>query len=134
MANKHLATYLNDHLAGSITGLELLEYIASAYAGTEAERVARALHVEVAEDRRELEQLMARLGIGQSVPRKASAWLAEKFSQIKLRMDDLAAVRSGCTRQPRPYRSASKASGCCGAPWPPHPIPTRRCAAATTRT
>lgn len=91
MAQKHLATYLNDHLAGSVTILELLAHVASAFAGTDAATFALGLRDEIAADRQELESLMKRLEIGQSVPRKTSAWLAEKFAQLKLKMDDPAA-------------------------------------------
>jgi hypothetical protein len=88
MAQKHLATYLNDHLAGSVTLLEMLAHLASAYAGSDVERFARELRNEVIADREELEGLMTKWGVGQSPPRKASAWLAEKFAEVKLRMDD----------------------------------------------
>lgn len=88
MAHKHLATYLNDHLAGSTVALELLAHVASAYAGTDVERVAVALRAEVDADRKELEGLMMRLEIGQSTPRKASAWLGGKLAQLKMQLDD----------------------------------------------
>jgi len=88
MAHDHVAIYLNDHLAGASGLLEMLEHIAAAYAGTDAGRVAKALHVEVAEDRDELEQLMASLEIWQSLPRRASAWVSEKLAWLKLRLDD----------------------------------------------
>lgn len=91
MTHKHLAIYLNDHLAGSATVLELLAHLASAYAESEVERFAAQLRVEVLEDRKQLEALMARLNISQSPPRKASAWLAEKLAELKLRLDDPAA-------------------------------------------
>lgn len=88
MANDNLATYLNDHLAGSVAALELLAYLEEQHAGTPVERLAADLRAGVAADRRELEGLMERLDIVQSRPRKATAWLAEKITQIKLRLDD----------------------------------------------
>jgi hypothetical protein len=88
MANDNLATYLNDHLAGSVAALELLAYLEEQHAGTPVERLAADLRAGVAADRRELEALMERLDIVQSRPRKATAWLAEKITQIKLRLDD----------------------------------------------
>ena len=36
----------------------------------------------------ELEALMAQLGIAVSAPRKATGWLVEKLSELKLRLDD----------------------------------------------
>lgn len=91
MARKYLATYLNDHLAGSSSVLELLEHLASAYAGSETERFAAELRAEVYADREELEGLMGRLEVSQSVPRRASAWVAEKLARLKLQLDDPAA-------------------------------------------
>jgi hypothetical protein len=88
MAGGHVATYLNDHLAGSQVALELLEHLEKAHAGTEVGRFAAALRAEVAADRRELEALMERLQVGESRVRKASAWLAEKATEIKLRLED----------------------------------------------
>ncbi|MDB5301977.1 MAG: hypothetical protein JWO87_3640 [Phycisphaerales bacterium] len=95
MTNKHLATYLNDHDAGALTALELLEHLTSAYAGTPVAAFARELHAEIAADRLELEALMAHLDIAKSGVRQASAWLAEKLAELKLRLDD---VRAGAFR------------------------------------
>jgi hypothetical protein len=91
MAHKHLAIYLNDHLAGSVTVLELLAHLASAYSASHVGQFAAQLRAEILEDRHELESLMARLKIAQSPPRKTSAWLAEKLAELKLRLDDPAA-------------------------------------------
>ena len=91
MAGPFLTTYLNDHLGGSEVALELLEHLERAQAGTPAAAFAAGLRAEIAEDRRELEALMARLGIAESRPRKAAAWLAEKLTELKLRLDDTSA-------------------------------------------
>ncbi len=88
MFSENLATYLNDHLAGSSAVLELLVHVASTFKDQDVSRVATELHAEVLADRLELEALMARLQIKQSVPRKASAWISEKLAQLKLHMDD----------------------------------------------
>lgn len=88
MAADHLATYLNDHLAGAVAALEMLEELEKHYAGTPVERVATGLRVDVEADRRELEGLMRRLGVTESGPRKATAWLAERAARLKLRLDD----------------------------------------------
>src|SRR5690349_9668817 len=76
MANAHIATYLNDHLAGAVAAVELLGHLAAAQAGTALEPVLAEVRAEVATDRQELEALMARLQIAQSRPRQATAWLA----------------------------------------------------------
>lgn len=88
MANKHLASYLNDHLAGSTSLLEMLDHVQTAYAGTELETFAKALKADVSADRAELEALMASLLISQSTPRRVSAFLAEKAVRLKLRLED----------------------------------------------
>jgi hypothetical protein len=88
MANEHLATYLNDHLAGSVVALELLEHLESSYAGTPLESFFKDLTVEITADREKLEGLMSQLEITESRPRKASAWLTEKVTALKLLLDD----------------------------------------------
>ena len=88
MPIKHLSVYLNDHLAGSVTALELLANLAAAYRGTEVERLALEIRAEVAADRQELEALMDRLHVARTVSRRSAAWLAEKVTQLKLRVDD----------------------------------------------
>ena len=69
MSEQHLATYLNDHLAGSVVALELLEHLGKAHPGTPTERFATELRADIAADRKELEDLMARLNIRVSQPR-----------------------------------------------------------------
>jgi hypothetical protein len=88
MANEHLATYLNDHLAGSVVALELLGYLEAAHTGTNLGIFLGELRADVAADRQELEALMGRLCITESSTRKASAWLAEKVTELKLSFDD----------------------------------------------
>ena len=90
MADEHLATYLNDHLAGAVAALELMEHLEQAHAGTPVERLLADLRADIEADRQELEGLMARLGVHQSRSRRATAWLAERIAQLKLRLDDTA--------------------------------------------
>jgi len=88
MGSGHIATYLNDHLAGSVGALELLEHLEAAHTGTDLGRFATELRTDVAADRQELEELMERLDVTVSRTRQASAWLGEKFTELKLRLDD----------------------------------------------
>jgi hypothetical protein len=90
MAKEHLETYLNDHLSGSVGAIELLEHLQAAYVGNELERFFTELRNDVEADRQELERLMDQLDIGQSRPRKAGAWVAGKFAELKMRLDDSA--------------------------------------------
>ena len=88
MAHKHMATYLNDHLMGARTAIELLEQLEADGSAPEEQRFAAALRADIEADRQELTGLMARLQIQASAPRQAAGWLAEKLAQLKLRLDD----------------------------------------------
>ncbi|WP_435011428.1 hypothetical protein P12x_002739 [Tundrisphaera lichenicola] len=88
MPNEYLATYLNDHLAGSEAALELLDHLDREHSGTPIAMLTAGLREDITADRRELEALMARLGIDQSSTRKATAWLSAKATQLKLKLDD----------------------------------------------
>jgi hypothetical protein len=88
MADEHLATYLNDHLAGSVVAVELMENLEAIYADTPVAEFIARLRADVEADRVELKVLMGRLQISESRTRKASAWLTEKFTELKLRLDD----------------------------------------------
>lgn len=88
MASKHLAIYLNDHLAAAQGALELLTHLASAHSGTPVGDFLTQLHSDIEMDRQSLEQLMERLQITISTPRRVSGWLAEKVAFVKLQIDD----------------------------------------------
>jgi hypothetical protein len=88
MANKHLATYLSDHLAGSTVALELLTHLEKAHADTATAGLLTELHADIEADRQELEALMERLHVAESSPRKVMGWLTERITQLKLRLDD----------------------------------------------
>jgi hypothetical protein len=88
MSDKHIATYLNDHLAASVAALELLDQLEVMDGGTPWEAFVAGLRTDIAADRQELESLMDRLGVAKSRARQAAAWLSEKASELKLRLDD----------------------------------------------
>ncbi len=88
MANESLATYLNDHLAGSVVALELLDHLEEDGAGTGEASTLAGVHADIEADRQELEAFMTQRGIAVSAPRKATGWLVEKLSEIKLHLDD----------------------------------------------
>lgn len=87
MANPHLATYLNDHLAGSAAALDLIDHLDREHAGTPIAMLAEGLRLDIAADRRDLETLIERLGIAKSAPRQ-TAWLADLGARLKLALDD----------------------------------------------
>jgi hypothetical protein len=83
-----LTTYLNDHLAGSVAALELLDHIVRLQQGTASESVLLAVRRQVKEDQQVLQGLLEEVGGKESRVRQAAAWLAEKLGQAKLRLDD----------------------------------------------
>jgi hypothetical protein len=88
MAKEHIATYLNDHLAGAVAAIELLEHLEKAHAGEPLATFLAELRTDIAADRQELEALMKQLQAAESPTRKGTAWLGEKVTQLKLRLDD----------------------------------------------
>ena len=88
MANKHLETYLNDHLAGAYSAVELMDSFEATYTGKAVGHFFADLRADVIADRQELEALMERLNIAKSRSRKVAGWLAEQVTELKLRMDD----------------------------------------------
>ena len=90
MADEYLGIYLNDHLAGSVVAIELLQHIERAYAGRPVERFAADLRAEIQADQKELQRLMGELNVSESRARQATAWIAEKMTMLKLRLDDWA--------------------------------------------
>jgi hypothetical protein len=87
-AKGNLATYLNDHLAGSVVAIELMEHLEKVHAGSELATKLSEIRAEILRDRGELEAIMHRQRIEQSSTRKVMAWLSEKFAEIKLGLDD----------------------------------------------
>jgi len=90
MSHPNLSVYLNDHLAGSVAALEMLEHLEKAHPDTELALFTKRLRTEIEEDLQELETLMKRLDIVRSSAREVMAWLAEKATEVKLAMDDQA--------------------------------------------
>ena len=79
-----LTDYLNDHLAGSVGALELLDRMAEACAGKPLERFFRDLRDDVREDQEQLKGLIDKLGMSESSVRKAGAWIAEKLTRPRI--------------------------------------------------
>jgi hypothetical protein len=84
----HIGVYLNDHLAGSVVALELMDHLEKSHAGTGIKDFLVNLRAEILADREELEALMGRLEISPNPRRKAMAWFTEKIAEIKLSLDD----------------------------------------------
>src|SRR6476660_9520483 len=80
----NLATYLNDHLAGSVGALELLDDLIDSQPEGPLRRFLQTLRADIEADQKEPQNLMTNLGITESTMRKAGAWVAEKVSRLKL--------------------------------------------------
>jgi hypothetical protein len=81
---KLLGIYLNDHLAGSTTGIELVRRACNANQGTELGRFLAELTMEIESDRRTLQRIMDDLGIRRDPAKVAGGWLLEKAGRLKL--------------------------------------------------
>jgi hypothetical protein len=80
-----LGVYLNDHLAGSTTGMNLARRMAaSAKPGTERATVLNSLVTEITEDRSALLKIMASLGIPVRGYKVFAAWAGERAGRLKL--------------------------------------------------
>jgi hypothetical protein len=88
MAGTSLSTYVNDHMAGTVVALELIEHLENVHVGDPVGSFAVELKADILADRGELERLMSRQNITASRPRMAAGWLAEKATALKLRVDD----------------------------------------------
>ena len=83
-----LSSYLNDHLAGSVGALELLDRLIETYEGKPLEQFFRDLRGEIDADQETLKELIAKLGEKESSVRKAGAWIVEKLSRAKIQLSE----------------------------------------------
>lgn len=85
---EELTNYLNDHLAGSVSALELLDRLIAHYEGKPLERFFKDLRTDVDHDQQQLKSLIEKIGAKESAVRKAGAWFAEKLSRPKIELGD----------------------------------------------
>jgi hypothetical protein len=83
-AAERLHTYLNDHLAGSVAAIELLDDLIEHHSEDRFGKTFRDLRDEIEADQESLRDLIRKLGAKESAMRKAGAWLAEKFIRVKI--------------------------------------------------
>ncbi len=88
MNTENIIAYLQDHLAGSVAALELLERLASSTNGTDLSAQIVDLKVEVEADQAVLKNLLSRLGGDESPTKKAGGWIAEKALNLKTKLSD----------------------------------------------
>jgi hypothetical protein len=85
MKNDDLAIYLNDHLAGSIGAIQMIDHLIEVYKGKPIAQFFNELRGEITADQDELREMMRALEVKESSVRKAGAWIAEKVGRAKLR-------------------------------------------------
>ena len=81
---KNLDSYLNDHLAGSISALEIIDHWAEVHKGESLGSFFVEIEKEIKADQDTLRDIMRTLGVEESKVRKAGAWAAEKFGRARL--------------------------------------------------
>ena len=81
---KKLESYLNDHLAGSVSALELIAHWADAHKGETLGSFFTETEREIKADQDTLREVMRALGVAESKVRQAGAWAAEKVGRARL--------------------------------------------------
>ena len=92
---KALASYLNDHLAGSVAAIELLDHLIDEHKGHRLKKFLVDLRDDVHADQEVLQNLMGKLDLEESSMRKVGAWMAEKIGQAKISLSDSSASGLG---------------------------------------
>ena len=118
MQNLHI--YLNDHLAGSVGALELLDHLIETSTDPAFRAFLTNLREAINADQAVLQDLLRRIGGDESTMRKAGAWILEKMSRLKLQKeaDDgglglfqaLEALALGITGKRALWRTLARAS------------------------
>lgn len=89
MASDHeLATYLNDHLAGSTAARDLVQRSATQTRGSALGIFLGTLLRDIEEDRSELRSIMRRLDVKEQVAKQAAGAVAERASRVKFDVID----------------------------------------------
>jgi hypothetical protein len=81
---KLLRIYLQDHHAGSTTGLELARRIRGSNEGNEYGEAMAKIADEITADQKALESIMDDLGFGPDKIKDIGAWALEKAGRLKL--------------------------------------------------
>ena len=81
---KDLDSYLNDHLAGSISALELIAHWADVHKGEPLGSFFVEIEREIKADQDTLRDVMRTLGVEESKVRQAGAWAVEKVGRARL--------------------------------------------------
>ena len=83
---KQLISYLNDHFAGSVSAIELLDHLVKRYDGKPLGEFFAELRGEIEADQKVLRGLIQRFKAKESAVRKAGAWIGEKLAQARIKV------------------------------------------------
>ena len=84
--NDNLTSYLNDHLAGSVAAIELIDDLIGASKDEFLKQFFAELKREIESDQKVLERLIDNADENESVTRKAAAWFSEKLARAKFKI------------------------------------------------
>ena len=82
----NLTAYLNDHLAGSVAAITLIDDLAAATDDSSLKTFLSKLKREIDADQKVLERLIKSAEEKESIARKAAAWFSEKFARAKFKV------------------------------------------------
>lgn len=82
--DKLLRIYLNDHLAASMGGVELVRRAIANNEGNSFGETLRNVLPDIEEDRKELASIIDLVGGSPDLVKQAAAWVAEKLGRAKL--------------------------------------------------
>ena len=78
-----LRLYLNDHLAGSVAAIEMIDHLIEHHSQDRFGKFFQELRNDIHADQEKLRDLIQKIGGEESTIRKAGAWLAEKLGRAK---------------------------------------------------
>jgi hypothetical protein len=81
---ERLHTYLNDHLAGSVAAIELLDDLIEHHSQDRFGKFFSDLRDDIRADQEKLRDLIEKVGGKESALRKAAGWMSEKFGRAKI--------------------------------------------------
>ena len=113
--DRPLAVYLRDHFAGATAGLALVRRCRREHAGTPLDTTLAGIEAQIDEDRRSLEDTMARLGIRPSGFKSALGSLGETVGRLKGNGRSSVRRRRVRSSSSRDWRRASSPNETCGA-------------------
>jgi hypothetical protein len=85
-SHSNLISYLNDHLAGSIAAIELIDDLSGASENQSLKQFLVDIKREIEADQKVLQGLINNTSESESSVRKAAAWISEKAARMKFKV------------------------------------------------